>query len=111
MDIPDVLLLLYLGAGCSAAAFILCGYGLSHIEAGHGAVYGNLKPVVGVALAVMVLGEPLGASQVAGGLLVLLGIGVTLRRRGPLPGMRRVLPFRSVEPGAASRPASGHALN
>ncbi len=111
LDMADVLLLAYLGAGCSAVAFILCGYGLSHIEAGHGAVYGNLKPVVGVALAVMVLGEPLGASQVAGGLLVLLGIGVTLRRWGPFPRPHRVIRIQRAESATVSGPASGHAMN
>lgn len=111
LDLADVLLLLYLGVGCSAVAFILCGYGLSHIEAGHGAVYGNLKPVVGVALAVMVLGEPLGGSQVAGGLLVLLGIGVTLRRWGPMTGPRRFSRLNRAESRGAIRQARAHALN
>jgi drug/metabolite transporter (DMT)-like permease len=93
--VTDVTLLLYLGLGCSAIAFMLCGYGLAHVEAGHGAVYGNLKPVVGVTLAVGMLGEPLGVSQVAGGALVLLGIGVTL--------WRKVTPTsRSTRPGSGS---------
>lgn len=111
LNLTDVVLLAYLGAGCSAVAFILCGYGLSHIEAGHGAVYGNLKPVVGVALAVIVLGEPLGVSQAAGGLLVLLGIGVTLRRWGPVPGLRRVVHIHRIEPATATGTARGHGLN
>jgi hypothetical protein len=42
----------------------------------HGGIYGNLKPVVGVLLAVTLLGEPLRTIQVAGGGLVLLGIGI-----------------------------------
>lgn len=79
-DFDTVLLLLYLGVGCSALAFVLCGYGLSHLEAGHGAVCGNLKPVVGVVLAVALLGEGVTASQLVGGGLVLLGVGLTMRR-------------------------------
>jgi drug/metabolite transporter (DMT)-like permease len=52
---PDLLLLIFLGAGCSALAFVLAGYGLAHLEAGHGAAFGNLKPLVGIALAVALL--------------------------------------------------------
>lgn len=74
------LLLLYLGAGCSALAFLLCGYGLCRLEAGHGAVFGNLKPLVGVFLAVFLLGEPLTGSQVAGGVLILVGVGIATGR-------------------------------
>jgi drug/metabolite transporter (DMT)-like permease len=76
VTLQDAGLLLYLGAGCSVAAFLLSGYGLSHMEAGHGGIYGNLKPVIGVFLAVTLLGEPLRFVQVAGGALVLLGIGI-----------------------------------
>ena len=80
LTVQDGLLVLYLGAGCSAIAFILCGYGLSHLEAGHGAVYGNLKPLIGVALSMILLGEPLTVDKVLGGLLVLLGVGLTSRQ-------------------------------
>jgi drug/metabolite transporter (DMT)-like permease len=89
----DAALLLYLGAGCSVAAFLLSGYGLSHMNAGHSGMYGNLKPVIGVLLAVTLLGEPLRAVQVAGGVLVLLGIGIAswqwLREAPPMgePGL------------------------
>jgi drug/metabolite transporter (DMT)-like permease len=76
VTVRDGLLLLYLGAGCSALAFVLRGYGLIHLEAAHGAVYGNLKPLVGVALAVVLLGEHLTFHQVAGGILVLIGVAV-----------------------------------
>src|SRR5699024_12882579 len=33
ISMRDVLLLLYLGAGCSVAAFLLSGYGLSRMDA------------------------------------------------------------------------------
>lgn len=75
-SVQDVALLVYLGAGCSVVAFLLSGYGLSHMEAGHSGIYGNLKPVVGVILATTLLGEPLRMVQVGGGALVLLGIGI-----------------------------------
>lgn len=76
VSVGDGLLLLYLGIGCSAVAFILCGYGLSHLGAGHSAIYGNLKPLAGVILAMMLLDEPLTLQQVVGGLLVVFGVGI-----------------------------------
>lgn len=100
----DGLLVLYLGAGCSALAFILCGYGLTHLEAGHGAVFGNLKPIVGVGLSMVLLGEPLSVNQVVGGLLVLFGVGLTGRKASgpghraplaPIAEVRRAAPGRS----------------
>jgi drug/metabolite transporter (DMT)-like permease len=80
----DALLLLYLGAGCSALAFVLCGYGLAHLDAGHGAVFGNLKPLVGVILAVLLLGESLTSGHFAGSALVLLGVILAGGRAVPL---------------------------
>jgi drug/metabolite transporter (DMT)-like permease len=81
----DALLVLYLGAGCSALAFVLCGYGLARVEAARGAAFGNLKPLVGFALAVTLLGEPLTTAHLAGGALILLGTviaGRSVRREG-----------------------------
>ncbi len=78
------LLVLYLGAGCSALAFVFCGYGLARMEAGHAATFGNLKPVVGIALAVILLHEPLSIGQVIGGTLVLLGVIAATRRAAAL---------------------------
>ena len=63
LTLSDVLLLLYLGVGCSALAFVLCGYGLARLEATQGAVCGNLKPLVGVGLAMGLLGESLTPGQ------------------------------------------------
>jgi drug/metabolite transporter (DMT)-like permease len=101
LDVRDALLLLYLGAGCSALAFILCGYGLAHLDAGHGAVFGNLKPLVGVVLAVVLLGESLSAGHLGGGAFVLLGVvlasgGAEPGRPAPAAGsIRRTAPARS----------------
>ena len=82
LTMRDVLLLLYLGVGCSALAFVLCGYGLAHLEVGQGAVFGNLKPLVGVALAIALLGESLTIGHLGGGALVLMG--VVLASGGPV---------------------------
>ena len=86
IDAQDVTLLLYLGVGCSVVAFLLSGYGLAHIGAAQSGLYGYLKPTVGVMLAVTLLGEPLGSFQIAGGLLVLLGIGIASRSWLHQPG-------------------------
>jgi drug/metabolite transporter (DMT)-like permease len=83
LTINDMLLLLYLGIGCSALAFILCGYGLARLDAGQGAVFGNLKPLVGVGLAVVLLGEPLISGHLGGGALVLLGVLLASGNAGP----------------------------
>jgi drug/metabolite transporter (DMT)-like permease len=84
LTMRDVLLLLYLGVGCSALAFVLCGYGLAHLEVGQGAVFGNLKPLVGVALAIALLGESLTIGHLGGGTLVLLGVVLASGRTGPV---------------------------
>jgi drug/metabolite transporter (DMT)-like permease len=85
LTISDVLLLLYLGIGCSALAFILCGYGLARLGAGQGAVIGNLKPLVGVGLALVLLGEPLSPGHLGGGALVLLGVLLASGNARPEP--------------------------
>jgi drug/metabolite transporter (DMT)-like permease len=79
----DAMLLLYLGIGCSALAFVLGGHGLAHLEAGHGAAFGNIKSLIGVALAVALLGEPVTGIQLGSGALVLLGVGVASRAPPP----------------------------
>ncbi len=77
MDRPtagDLLRLLYLGAGASALAFLLWAYGLRQFEAGRAATFANLNPLVGVALAALLLGEPVTHAQLGGGALVLAGV-------------------------------------
>lgn len=104
VTVQDGLLLLYLGAGCSALAFLLCGYGLRHLEASHSAVYGNIKPLAGVALAVGLLGEPLTINQIGGGMLVLLGVGVASSWQGfsrtPYPLIARAAGRFALRPAA-----------
>jgi drug/metabolite transporter (DMT)-like permease len=75
----DLLLLLFLGVGCSAVAFILCGYGFAHLEAGRAGAFANLKPLAGVALGMLLLGESLTLVAVTGGVLVLVGVGIASR--------------------------------
>jgi drug/metabolite transporter (DMT)-like permease len=93
LTMRDLLLLLYLGVGCSALAFILCGYGLARLDAGQGAVFGNLKPLIGVGLAVLLLGESLNAGQLGGGALVLLGVFLASEGVHPVQAHAEEAPF------------------
>jgi len=70
----DVLGLVYLGALASALAFVLWAYALHHLQAGQAAVFTNLSPLVGVAVAAVVLGETMTVVQLLGGLLILGGV-------------------------------------
>jgi drug/metabolite transporter (DMT)-like permease len=78
----DWLLLVYLGAGASALAYCLEGQGLCSLGAGQVSLFANIGPVVGVGGAALVLGEALSASQLIGGVLVLVGAWLTMRRPG-----------------------------
>lgn len=60
-----------LGLLCTAVTFGLWNWGLQRVEAAKAGVFGNLEPVVGSALGVLLLGEHLGLLAVAGGALVL----------------------------------------
>jgi drug/metabolite transporter (DMT)-like permease len=77
---PEILILvLYLGAGCSALTYSLWGYALRHIEASRAAVFDNIVPVVGVAAAATLLQEQPSPSAVLGGLLVVGGAWLVTR--------------------------------
>lgn len=76
LTLQGALLIVYLGAGCSAAAFILNGYGYTQLRAGQAALYSNLKLLTGVTLGAALLREPLASAAIAGGTLVLLGVAV-----------------------------------
>jgi len=76
-----LLLLVYLGLGCSAFAFALCAYGLRHLTAAQNAVFGALELPVGLGAAAVLLGEVLGPTQLAGAALLLTGALVAVDRR------------------------------
>lgn len=89
----DAMLMLYLGAGCSALAFVLCGYGYAHLSAAQAAPFSNLKLLAGVGLAVALLGESLTTGRIMGGLLVLLGVAIaTMPVLALVAWVRRLLP-------------------
>lgn len=64
----------YLGAVSSAATNLLYNRSLGALEANQTAAFINLVPIVGVLVAVVVLGEPLIGWQLAGGAVTLVGV-------------------------------------
>ena len=79
----EVLAILYLGFGASAAAYLLWNYALAHVDATFAGVSVNLVPVIAVSLALLI-GETLTTTQWIGGAVV--GAGVWLTQRGGLGG-------------------------
>ena len=69
-----VVAILYLGAGCSAAAYALWGYGLSQLPTGQVALLGNLELLCGIVVAAVLAGEAFMPLQLAGAGLVLAGV-------------------------------------
>ena len=69
----------HLGVLCSVVAFLLYARGLKGLDASSAVSVMNLVPVFGVLFAVVLLGEPLGALQVAGGLVVIAGVTLSVR--------------------------------
>jgi drug/metabolite transporter (DMT)-like permease len=93
----DLLVMLYLSLGPSAAAYLLWGYGLTQIEASQAAVYGNLMPLVGVVLAALLLDERITWVVFAGGAAIVMGAWIATSR----PKQRVAPSFRTSRKGAA----------
>ena len=48
-------------------------------------MFANLTPLVGVTLAVLILGEPLSSSHILGSVLILGGVWIAARPTAPAP--------------------------
>jgi drug/metabolite transporter (DMT)-like permease len=70
----------YLGAGATVLAVYLWNSCIRAVGANRAAIFVNLIPVFGVALAIGFLDERLAAYHVAGAALVLIGISLAVRR-------------------------------
>jgi drug/metabolite transporter (DMT)-like permease len=79
----------YLGGFCSVGAFLLYGFGLKSLAPVSAVCFLNLVPVFGVVFSVLLLGERLSLVQLAGGLVVLAGVTLTLSRARSPEGSRR----------------------
>jgi drug/metabolite transporter (DMT)-like permease len=55
---------------------------LKHVDASEAGVYTNLIPIVGV-ITGMMLGDPLSARAIIGGVVVLVGVWLTSRQPAP----------------------------
>ena len=75
---------LYLGVVITALGYAVWNWCLERVEAPRVAIFLNIQPLVGALLGVWWLGEPLTVFTVAGGLLILAGLHLTVkaRRRG-----------------------------
>jgi drug/metabolite transporter (DMT)-like permease len=82
---PSILAaIVFLGAGGTAVAFVWYGEGVQRLGPARAAVFNNLVPVFGAALAALLLGEPILVSMIVGGLVALAGVTLT-----NLPARRR----------------------
>jgi drug/metabolite transporter (DMT)-like permease len=75
---------LYLGVVMTALGYAVWNWCLERVEAPRVAIFLNIQPLGGALIGVWWLGERLTAFTVAGGLLILLGLHLTVkaRRRG-----------------------------
>ncbi|MCF7849292.1 MAG: EamA family transporter [Kiritimatiellales bacterium] len=66
--------IIYLAVFCTALAYFLYIYGISHVEASWGSMTFFLKPLFAAIFAWLILGETLTAGIVAGGMLIMLSV-------------------------------------
>ncbi len=78
-DLPSLAMLLYLGALCSVAAYLMYNFGLRRLKPSTSAFLMNLVPIFGTLFSVILLGETLTRRHMAGGALVILGVVVSVR--------------------------------
>jgi drug/metabolite transporter (DMT)-like permease len=76
-----IAIILYLSMGPALAANYLWVFALTRVPASQAAVFSNLTPIVGIALAGLVLDEPITRYHVFGSILVIFGVLLTTRRR------------------------------
>lgn len=75
----------YLGVFCSVVAFFLYNLALRHLAASTAVALMNLVPVFGVILSVWVLGEVIGGGQYFGGLIVIIGVMLSMKETKQKP--------------------------
>lgn len=74
--------MLYLAVVITALGYLAWNYALERVPASRAAIFLNLQPLVGALLGVGVLGEPLTPYTLAGGVLVLVGLTLTVKGQG-----------------------------
>lgn len=71
---------LFLAAFASALGYWLWAFGLSRVEAGRASAYLNLLPLVAAVSGALVLGESVGALELAAGAVIVSGVALASRR-------------------------------
>jgi drug/metabolite transporter (DMT)-like permease len=79
----------FLGIGCSGLGYLFWYAALEKLETSRVAAFLYLEPLVTLAAAVVLLGEPVHATTVAGGLIVLAGVFLVSGARSPLTTVNR----------------------
>jgi drug/metabolite transporter (DMT)-like permease len=79
LSLEGVAAIIYLAVFAGALGYWLWSYGLARIETGRASVYLNLLPLVAAVSGVVFLGERLGVSEFAGGVLIVGGVLMTTR--------------------------------
>jgi drug/metabolite transporter (DMT)-like permease len=69
----------YLGVFASGAGYLLYNFSLKQMAASQVGVFTNLIPIVGVLTGVIALGEPLSWQAILGGVIVMIGVGITTK--------------------------------
>jgi drug/metabolite transporter (DMT)-like permease len=78
-DARMVTSVLYLGVGGTALAFVWYYMSIKRLGASIASIFNNLVPVFGVAISVLVLGEPLLPSMLIGGAIAICGVMMVSR--------------------------------
>jgi drug/metabolite transporter (DMT)-like permease len=79
---------LFLGAVASAVAYVVYNWVLRELDASLVGAYFTLDPIVGVATAVLFLGEVLREGQAMGGVIALLGMWLAASKTASKPSMQ-----------------------
>jgi len=76
---PAIFGVLYLAVLITALGYLGWNWALERVPAPRAAIFLNIQPLVGALLGVYYLGEPLTAFTVAGGVLILIGLTLTVK--------------------------------
>ncbi len=79
LTLPVLASIVYLGVFGTVIGFVWYYEGVKKIGPARTAVFNNLVPVFGISFGALLLGEPILASMVIGGLLVIAGVSLTNR--------------------------------
>jgi drug/metabolite transporter (DMT)-like permease len=88
---------------CTVAPTLLLGHGIRRVGASDAAIAGSIGPMSTIGLAAIFLGERMGALELAGSVLVVLGV-LSLGRKAPQVTPQAIAP-PGIEPAAESLPA------